>query len=253
MEHADYAALVAAIRQGLIEYLSQVWEQVELGDAGLARLLELVVPVVRSAQSEVANLTSAYLAAATATRALPVDDSVFDGRGVDIEKVYSRPIVTTRAALSRGKSVDEAVRLGGKRLESIATTDVQMAKVRQADRSMTHSGQKFYRRVPEGVETCAMCLIASTQRYRVGTLLPIHGGCDCGVEPLPAGFDPNKQVIDEDLLAATHQRIKQVTDAVDRGGRNPDYRKLLVTQEHGELGPVLTWRHQKFTSFDDLK
>jgi hypothetical protein len=34
--------------------------------------------------------------------------------------------------------------------------------------------------------------------------------------------------------------------------RNADLTELMVVQEHGELGPVLTWRGQAFTGPSDL-
>jgi hypothetical protein len=198
----------------------------------------------------VANLTSVYLAAATGSEPLPVLPDVTEGRGVPPETVYSRPVIQARTMVSKGETIVEALQAGKRRLESLATTDLQMAKIRQGQRSLEHGGKTHYRRVLKGSHNCAMCIIASTQRYFVAKLMPIHPGCDCDVEPLEPG---RELVIDPEKLEAAHQKVKEITGISDRGGRAPDYRKLLVTNHHGELGDVLTWRGQKFTSLDQLK
>lgn len=251
-EFVAYEAAVVQVRERLAAYAAELWFQIKFDGASMDRLIAAVVPKVVSGQLKIANLTAAYIARATGTQPVPVDAAVTEGRGVPPEVVYTRPIIATRTAVSRGKPVSEAVEIGARRLKSLVTTDLQMAKVRQADQSLQSAGQKYYRRVPKGAETCAMCLIASTQRYNGGRILPIHPGCDCGVDVIPPGLDLDL-VLDEELLEATHQKVGEVTGLVDRGARAPDYRKLLITHEHGELGEVLTWRHQKFTSLDDLK
>lgn len=252
MDHADYAAATAQLRQQLLDYAETVWATTTLNDQGLDRVVSLMVPTVEAAQRATAEFTSVYLADATNSTTLPVDDAVLAGRGVSPETVYSRPVVTARAALAQGKSVDRAINAGLRRMQNIAGTDLQMAKVRQSDASMAHGGVRFYRRVLTGMENCALCVIASTQRYRRGNLMPIHPGCDCDTDVIPPGLDLD-HVIDVDLLNATHNQVKQFAKVADRGGRAPDYRELIVTHEHGEVGPVLAWRGQQFTSKADLR
>lgn len=249
---AAYEAAVAQVRAALAAYAAQLWFQIKFDDAAMERLIAAVVPSVVAGQMKVANLTAAYIARATGTQPIPVAGAVTEGRGVPPEVVYARPIIAARTAVARGKTASTAVEIGARRLESLVTTDLQMAKVRQADQSLQAAGQQYYRRVPKGTETCAMCLIASTQRYNGGTLMDIHPGCDCSIDVVPQGMDLDL-VLDGDLLEATHQKVKLATGLEDRGARAPDYRKLLITHEHGELGELLTWRHQKFTSLDDLK
>lgn len=251
MDHADYAAAVAELRRQLLGYSAEVWAEVELGDAGLARLVELLVPTVLAAQTQVGNFTSIYFGESTGTQPLLVGDEITQGRGVDPETVYARPVITARTALSQGKSPQQALAIGGKRLQNIVGTDLQMAKVRQSQRSLAAGGKQYYRRVLTGSENCAMCTIASTQRYKTNRLMPIHPGCDCHVDVLRRGMDLN-QVVDPQLLEQTHQQVKAIRGIDDRNGRMPDYRKLIVTREHGEVGPVLTWAHQQFTAKADL-
>ncbi|MDO5671271.1 MAG: hypothetical protein Q4G30_00230 [Actinomycetaceae bacterium] len=80
-------------------------------------------------------------------------------------------------------------------------------------------------------------------------LLPIHPTCDCSVEPLPddwrrwESLDGDFRVIDKELLEATHQQVGLIEGVADRSGKDPDYRKLIIVSEHGEIGPELKWRH----------
>lgn len=251
MDHADYAAAVAELRRQLLAYAAEVWDEVELGDAGLERLVELLVPTVLAAQTQIGNFTSIYLGEATGTQPLLVGDAITQGRGVNPETVYARPVITSRTALSQGKSPQRALAIGGKRLQNIVGTDLQMAKVRQSQQSLTAGGKQYFRRVLTGSENCALCTIASTQRYKTSRLMPIHPGCDCHIDVLPRGMDLN-QVVDPQLLEQTHQQVKAIKVIDDRSGRMTDYRKLIMTREHGEVGPVLTWRHQQFTAKSDL-
>lgn len=251
IDRASYEAAVAQLRARIVAYSAAVWANATLTDEMIGRLVGVFAPAVQAAQLQVANLTSVYLASTTATTPMPVDDIVTLGRGTPNDVVYSRPVITARTLVSKGKPIDEAFDAGYRRLESLATTDLQMAKVRQADASLAHAGVTHYRRVPKGAGTCAMCIIASTKRYNVGTLAPIHPGCDCGVEAIPAGFDLD-DVLDVDLLNTTHAKVEDFQGVQDRGGRAVDYRKLIITKEHGEIGPLVTWKGDHFDSPADI-
>jgi hypothetical protein len=48
---------------------------------------------------------------------------------------------------------------------------------------MTDHGVTRYRRVTAGA-CCALCAGASTKTYGTATLMPLHNGCSCGVEPV---------------------------------------------------------------------
>lgn len=249
-----YARAVAAVRAQMVRYASGLWDATSAVDRdSSAQMVARIVPVVGAAQLRVANLTALYLARSTGTDPVPVNTAlVTGGRGVPPATVYARPVIIARAALAEHKSLPAARDIGGTRLQSLVTTDLQMAKVRQADQSLVAAGRTYYRRVPKGESTCALCLIASTQRYKTGNLLPIHPGCDCGVEELPAGVDLDDVLDTGKLLAAAHAKVKEFTGIANRGGGAADYRKLLINHEHGELGQVLAWRGQKFTGPNDI-
>ena len=81
--------------------------------------------------------------------------------------------------------------------------------------------------------------------------MPIHPGCDCGVESLGVG-EHLDQVIDPALLESVHDQVQGLTGMSDRSGRAVDYRQLIVTHEHGEYGPTIAWKGQKFTGPDEV-
>lgn len=268
---AGYQSAAAQVRARVLAYARAAWlSQGSYRDADVDRLVALIVPKVQAGQVQVANLTSAYLASLAALQtgapvtATPVNrDEVLTGRGVPAEVVYRRPAATLYTALSDGLAYAVAVDRGLARLESLVGTDVQMAKVRQARTSMGAHGWRFFRRTLTGNENCALCTIASTQRYRTSSLSPIHPGCDCGVAPIEQGFDPG-QVINRELLEGAQSLIYGETGDVDRGARDlglgketargkrvSDYTDLMI-RDHSEYGPTLSWRADKFTSAADL-
>lgn len=126
-----------------------------------------------------------------------------------------------------------------------------------------------YRRVlGNNPNHCAMCLIASTQRYHVGDLMPIHPGCHCTVQELWSsdGFTRDTQVLDPGFLQEIHNAVARDLgwDYVDAGGRGPasttntkgdpiaGYKNIIITNEHGELGPVLGIRGHNFQGPRDI-
>lgn len=255
---ARYASVSVALRQRLIEVVLQAFaSRGDYRGADADAFVEQILPVVLGAQQQMGALTDAYLSSmvgdmfggASAALGVQIPQSI---RGVPPQEVYRRPFVTIWTALSQGKSMTEAVRQGQTRLESITGTDLQLVRT-EATRQVLggDSRVQFYRRVLRGSYNCAMCVIASTQRYRKEKLMPIHPGCDCGTRPLPAGQDTG-QVIDPDLLEAAHEAVAKGTGQTDRGGRLPDYRDIIIDRQHGELGPLMALRRNDFTGPADI-
>lgn len=240
------------VRDRVDRTMVSAWSQLpSYRDADMDRWRATVLPAVLAGQRTVAQLTAAHLGG----RGAAVDTWAVTGevlRGVDPAEVYQRPAVTVWAALAAGRSLELAARAGLSRARKLAATDMQLARTHTARAVMSAGGVQYYARVLSGSENCALCVVASTQRYRVKDLLPIHPGCDCGVRAL-SPREAVSQVIDEQLLEDVHDVIEeQLGITPDRGGRAPDYRKLIVTRQHGEYGPLLTARHRGFTGPDDL-
>ena len=248
-----YDSQVHAIRQQITAFGQAYWDSLPHYRASAVEdMIEAITPRVAAGQLRIADLTRAYLA--QCARELgwkvvlpPIDqDEIRGARGVDPRVVYRRPAVDVYTALAAGKPLPQAAAEGRLRLTQLIGGDMQLAKVhasRQSMRGYPEQGQ-FYRRVLTGRENCALGVVASTQRYYRGDLLPIHPGCDCDVQPLPPGLAVN-QVIDEGLLEQVHQITADRLGVSDRGGRTPDYRKLLTISEHGEYGPTLSWAQPK--------
>ncbi|MFI8853676.1 hypothetical protein ACIGW3_26270 [Streptomyces sp. NPDC053499] len=252
-----YDALSTSLRQRVIQFVLGAFDSLgSYRDADAAEFVERVLPVVLASQQRMGEITDAYLSAMIADMlggaAAPTGVELAEAlRGTPPEEVYRRPFVTAWTALSDGKAFPQAVDEGRTRLLSITETDLQLARTHAARQSMERGGARFFRRRLSGSKNCALCVIASSQRYRVERLMPIHPGCDCKVEPLPDGRDPG-QIIDEDLLREAHAAIARDIGTSDRGGRSPDYRKVIITREHGEIGPLLAVRRHDFTGPRDI-
>jgi hypothetical protein len=269
---SGYQAATASVRARVLAYSSSLW----LGSSGfrdtdVERLISRIIPTVRAGQVQVANITDSYISRMAALSGVNstsgVDVASITGyRGVDSETVYRRPAVAVYSALSKGETFAAASAFGLQRLTSIVETDVQQAKNRQASRSISGSGFSGFRRALTGPKSCAFCVIASTQRYSSGDLMPLHPGCGCSVLPLTGSA--KNQVLDPGLLKSTHDSIDAKMGAdytSDKGARNlgqgklgskgepiSDFTDLIVTNNHGELGPTLGWRGDNFTGPNDL-
>jgi hypothetical protein len=226
-------------------------------DDDISRFIGKVIPVVRAGEKQVSQLTNSYLDSLARAAGLaplpPATVELGDAlRGVAMDEVYRRPAATLYTALSEGKSLDEAVRLGELRLSDLVLTDLQLAQTHTARGRMSGSGVAGYRRVLTGAENCALCALASTQRYHKADLMPIHPGCDCTVAPIFGDRDPG-QVINPDLLDSTMKKLDElgVKSHYGTDGRYRDATEVVI-REHGEYGPTLSWRNQGFTSQADL-
>ena len=193
-----YNNAVRGVRSRVEAYAKFAWLSAgSWRDSDVDRLVALIVPKVRAGQVKTAQLTAAYLAALQSTRAgavvaaVPVArELVTAARGVPSEVVYRRPAATMYSALAKGATLSVAVDQGVNRLMSIVGTDHQLAKREQSRTSARAGGFKYMIRTLTGRENCAMCAIASTQRYRVQDLQPIHPGCvpgDSVLSPVAGG------------------------------------------------------------------
>lgn len=249
-----YVAQVRAIRNRIEQFARAQFAAGQYRDADLKRFVAAVVPVVLAGRRQVAILTDVYLAAlltdliGTPVRPRPVIDTD-TLRGVDAREVYARPYATVWTKLAAGTALDVAASAARARVTDLVLTDLQLAKTHTAQDVFTHTdGIGGYRRTLTGSENCGLCVVASTQRYHKAQLMPIHPGCDCGVAILAEREDPDP----DDRLAAAHEAIQERFGISDSGARTPDYRKALLVEEHGELGPVLTVKSHRFTGPDDL-
>jgi hypothetical protein len=265
---AGYLIAAERLQNDAVNAAVRSWRALgQYRDEDVARFKRLVVPVIQAQQSKMAALTAAFHSQVGKERGDDVPmvllerQAVAEPRGVPADVVYQRPAATIYAELAAGGTFSSAVSKSENRLRQIVSTDMQLVKTRQSDRSLSAGGFVYYRRTLTGTEDCALCVIASTQRYRVGTLMPIHPGCNCGVDKVESDWEP-PQVLDPELLDDTHGKISRELGLTDSGARDlgggktvqykdglrqADFTELIVTREHGEIGPSLVWRSDKFT------
>jgi hypothetical protein len=266
-----YRDQAAALRDRVLAFVERSWGGLDSWrTADIDRFAAAVAPVVVGGQRAMASLTDAYLASlATVTLGKPhrpvgVPKDVLDGIRGDVTpvEVYQRTGPTVWTALSQGVPLTEAVGQGLDRALAMASTDLQLAKTHSSRYVLGNSdGVVGYRRVLESGRSCALCIVASTQRYHSEDLMPIHPRCDCGVEPIYGDRDPG-QVIDPDVLDNLQDTITERFGSSDAGAREIPgvggdgkplrYRDVIVVHEHGEIGPVLTVRGQDFTGPHDV-
>ena len=246
------------IRDRLVDFATSLWGGMgSWRDADVDRFVEQIVPRVRAGEVAVARLTDAYLSSMTGARPVGVVDLSAIRNGVQPEDVYRRPAVTLYTGLSEGKSFTDAQKSAAARVVDLVRTDLQLSMTHQAQSNLGRGGMRMFQRTLTGGENCALCAIASTQRYWKEDLLPIHPGCDCGVAPW---FGEDTWVINQEELEKVHGLVASQFGDSDRnarmlpGGSNPrsDYLDLIVTREHGEYGPTLTWKANKFTGPKDI-
>jgi len=236
LSRPSYHAEVARTRDAVATQLSALWLGLSnYRDPDVDRFVRVAVPKVQAGQIRTARLTAAHLGGPVLARELVVKT-----RKVAPQVEYRRPANSLYTALSQGQSFSDALSLGSQRLESLVATDLQLALVAQSQHSLSAGRITHYRRVLTGSENCSLCRIASTNVYSTADLMPIHGHCDCTVEPVYDPADYTAPEIDPADLVLSGLREADVSD----GG---SVESLVSVREHGELGPVLGWATDRFT------
>lgn len=238
-----YLNTKAATTQRVTSYVQSSWNNLDsYRDSDILRFANRVAPVVEGAQANIGALTNVYLANIEAeligspVRPVALSKNLFTTealRGVTAKEAFQRPGLTIWTGLSEGKPLSMLINKGLSRALDITRTNLQLASTHSARANFKNNQRVVgYRRVLSGSDSCSLCELASSQRYHVEDLMPIHPGCSCGVSPIYGHADPG-QVIDS-------QR-RSNTDDIE-----------IVVKEHGEIGPVLAVKGQAFTSAGDI-
>lgn len=256
-----YQARQLAVRDTTAATVGGLWDRLGgPGDQAAARFVAAAVPVVAGAQAASVSLGIAYVqtysvAATGEAETLSIDQAALIAGlrgGVPLSEVYQRPVITARAALADGGTLAEALKAARLRAVSTAGTDVMLAARGGTHAAMARAARVVgYRRVPDGA-ACKFCLLASTQRYHLSQLMPLHQRCGCTVAPIIGTQDPG-HVLDKDLVDRLHAADPLIgTRGDNRAWLRQQYESIVAVHEHGELGPVLTARGDHFTGPSDL-
>ena len=280
------------VQQATGDLVGDAWDRfANLDDVSASAFTNAAAVIVDQARSSTSTLAAGYMMANDRAGGFPVAELagvVPEIRnGVPTSAVYERSIVEARRRVAAGASWEEAMASGRARAVATARTDVVLT-----NRAAMAQGQNVrpwvvgYRRVLTG-RSCAFCASASTQRYTVADLLPLHPSCDCDVAEILGAEDPGR-VINRELLDALKQageetgsprywngpymvdeagaiRYRRVEYLRDDAGKRlldargnpvrrivPGDKVAVEVAEHGELGPMLTDARHVTTVVDDL-
>lgn len=271
---AAYQARTAALRASVEQLVRTLWTSLgSYRQAQMAQYVREILPRVLGAQQQMVALTSAFLshqrqiALQEPFRAIAVDPQQVTGPaarlGADPAQVHARPFHLVWRQLDELPHVDgaieQAIGAGLERAVDLALDDLQLTKNHTAAAVGAQDDKvRYTRRILEGTHSCGLCIVASTQRYHADELMPIHGGCDCSAQFVWTDEDPG-QLLDLELLQDIHDRIEERFGASNPGAREIGgtagallYRDVLVTHQHGELGPILAIRGHEFTGPDQI-
>ena len=151
--------------------------------------------------------------------------------------VWMRPAETFRYEVSKGLRDNEALLKSLERIETMAHTDVSLAKREEIDAIYRATPKVHgYRRVihPELSEdgtSCGLCVVASNRVYNKGQLLPIHDKCNCETLPIAGDNDPGKELNQDDLNA--------IYEAAGGNSAANLLKTKVFFKDHGELGPII--------------
>lgn len=247
-----------SLKEHTLQQLTFEWLDMDFHNkANIGDWLDRALPILDESFDVAVETTATF---ADIQLGLLLDDPDFEGipispgdirkllrNGVPPSEVYARPFVDFWRSLLNGGSIDDALRSGATRLGELIDTDLErLSDFTSIEKYSNAHGIVGYRRVLVGPTNCALCVVASTQKYRRRNLKPIHPHCNCKTAPVLSFESDGSQVLDEDRLEQIHKSIQERFGVSSRDARAVDYRKIMVTHQHGELGPYLSWRGQHF-------
>lgn len=179
---------------------TRAWKELGKWDReDIPRWLERIKPITEGASRQATVTMEAYLARELGRRPMGVDPEDVLSRTARSEGELAQPFLAFWKSLKGGADFDTAMEQAASMAGSMARDEVSRSALATArEIGQRDSGIYGWERVPDG-DACELCLIASTQRYHIEDLQPIHSNCHCGVEPLtePTGQIINRGRLDE--------------------------------------------------------
>jgi hypothetical protein len=230
-----YQSELKRVRSAVASRAETLWHKLpNYYDDQIPVFLQQVLPVVQAGQFRAIALTSAYSARRLGVAPVGIDTAAIVAnvrKGVAPEAVYGRPFITMRAAI-RDLGVAGAIEKGASRLLATADMDVAMAS-RDSLLPLTSELQKTgtdivaWQRVADP-GCCDFCLMLDGVHTGPQEPQPLHNRCGCTAEPITTDRFSFTSVISGAVIGSA------------------------MIHEHGELGPLITDKHDNFTSLDDL-
>lgn len=236
-----------------------------LADGDPDRFVEQAIRIAGGARAAVVSEVDAYMAASLTAqgaqaRVLGLDPDVYR-RPVAPETQWNRPVVQMRTKLAGGMEFPQAFQFGGHMATTMIATDLQFASRGTArDWMVADERPSAWQRVlgsgGASGKNCGLCIVASTQRYWIEDLAPIHDHCSCSVRPLAGsggrrGDRHNRakgQVI-RDAADFSPEVMEQLQSNAGTYVTRNDLRRVRIdadlasfrpaVYQHGELGPFL--------------
>ena len=238
---ARYQQELKHTRQVVRNRVEEHWRALpDYRDHQIKPFLEKVLPVVRAGQERAVALTDAYMSHKAGLQkpvGLSVDKLVGAAvrNGVEPAEVYQRPFVTVWSSIEK-IGIALAATKALNRLLSTADMDVAMSArdASVAFGQVSDSRTIGWTRVADP-SCCDFCQSIDGARIYVDDPAPLHNNCGCTVEPI-IGSGDSGPISREDF------------DNIAPGAVFDDAK----IEEHGELGPVITDKHDEFTSVHDL-
>lgn len=212
----------------------------------------LIGRVVKAGQMLMGSFQSTHLAEQLGVEPLRPDPVITQRSGIGKLAEYARPFRVVQQEIRKGATEAAALAKGSQRLDSLVGVDMQMAKIRQGQILLKAAGRKTYRREPGGDNPCPLCEIASTQIYYTDDLMPIHNNCQCDI--IEDETDGDQEAADQDFSGIDDptEQVDKISVLNEKDADASDYRKLIAVRDHGEIGPMLTWKDQHFMGPEDL-
>jgi hypothetical protein len=232
---AAYQLELKRTRQAVSDALRQQWLALpDYRDGQVDKFVQRVVPIVEAGQRRAVSMTDAYMSRSLGVQPIGLQPTDLIGpavrNGISPDVVYKRPFETVwRSIETLGFSA--AVGYGLSRLVSTGSMDVAMS-ARDASRAYGRASDRVagFRRVAHP-NCCAFCTSIDGAKVNSEWAAPLHNNCSCTLEPIGVGSSD------------AHGFETFAIGAVFGGA---------LIEEHGELGPVITNKHDAFTGVDDL-